>query len=131
MTEPKNISPREDVLPFGEISRETLDTSDEVTYADMALPGINEVVVRQISAANKEPEWMLEKRLAALRTYLSMPLPTWGADLSKIDLDSIYYYAKPAGAHDSKSWDDVPEKIKKTFDRLGIPEAERKVLAGV
>jgi Fe-S cluster assembly protein SufB len=72
----------EDILPFGDINRETLDARDDVSYATLAVPGINEQVVRQISASFDEPAWMLELRLASLAKYQSMPIPTWGADLS-------------------------------------------------
>ncbi len=74
---------------------------------------------------------MLDLRLKSLEIFRSKLIPTWGPDLSKLDLESIYYYAKPAGATDAKSWDDVPETIKNTFEKLGIPEAERQMLAGV
>ncbi len=74
---------------------------------------------------------MLEKRLESLRIFESKTIPTWGPDLSALDLSSIYYYAKPAGTSAATSWDDVPETIKNTFERLGIPEAERQMLAGV
>ncbi len=94
--------------------------------------GLSEEVVRQISAHKEEPEWMLEFRLKALEIYQSKPMPTWGGDLSQLDavLDDLYYYIKPAEQME-RSWDDVPEEIKETFERLGIPEAERRVLAGV
>ncbi len=92
--------------------------------------GLDEEVVRQISAMKGEPQWMLEFRLRALEHYLKRPIPTWGADLSQLNLDDIYYYVKPAEA-EGRSWEEVPETIKKTFDRLGIPEAEQKFLAGV
>ncbi|MDZ4159894.1 MAG: Fe-S cluster assembly protein SufB [Anaerolineaceae bacterium] len=92
--------------------------------------GLNRGVVEKISAMKGEPEWMLAFRLKALDHYFKRPLPTWGADLSQLDLDNLYYYVKPAEA-ESRSWDDVPETIKYTFDRLGIPEAEQKFLAGV
>ncbi len=92
--------------------------------------GLNEEVVREISAMKGEPEWMLEFRLKALKHFLERPLPTWGGDLSTLDLDKIYYYVKPSEM-EGKSWDDVPETIKDTFDKLGIPEAEQKFLAGV
>ena len=92
--------------------------------------GLNEEVVRQISEKKGEPEWMLEFRLKALNHFNQRPVPTWGPDLSGLDLDEIYFYTKPAEA-EGKSWDDVPETIKKTFDKLGIPEAEQKFLAGV
>ncbi|MGK7313293.1 MAG: Fe-S cluster assembly protein SufB, partial [Candidatus Longimicrobiales bacterium M2_2A_002] len=105
-------------------------TEDRPVYR--AEPGLNEDVVRAISANKGEPEWMLDFRLKALGVYERKPMPTWGADLSTLDetLDSIYYYVRPQEKME-RSWDDVPENIKKTFERLGIPEAEQKVLAGV
>lgn len=103
----------------------------DVSYKFDLKSGISEAVVRQISLSNEEPEWMLELRLKALKIYQDKPMPTWWPDLSKLDLESIYYFAKPEGAWDNKSWDDVPENIKNTFERLWIPEAERKVLAWV
>ncbi|MGE4443857.1 MAG: Fe-S cluster assembly protein SufB [Candidatus Altimarinota bacterium] len=109
----------------------TWNFHDEVNYTSELVAGINEQVVRQISMSNQEPEWMLAIRLKALEIYNSKPMPNWGPDLQKLDLDSIYYFAKPQGAGNNKSWEDVPENIKKTFDRLGIPEAEKKALAGV
>ncbi len=117
--------------PFAEISRELFDARDEVEYAHVSVPGLSEEVVRRISASQNEPDWMLSLRLKALDVFRSKPLPAWGPDLSGLDLDSIAYFAKPEGAGDNKSWDDVPDSIKKTFDRLGIPEAEKRVLAGV
>ena len=109
----------------------TWDFYDDVRYIWEAIAGINESVVRQISAENQEPEWMLDLRLKALKLYEARPMPTWGPDLSKLDLDSIYYFRRPEGAGNNKSWNDVPENIKNTFERLGIPEAEKKALAGV
>lgn len=92
--------------------------------------GLDTEVVRQISAMKEEPEWMLEFRLKALDHFFERPMPTWGGDLSRMDLDNIYYYVKPTDT-ESKSWEDVDETIKATFDKLGIPEAEQKFLAGV
>ena len=94
--------------------------------------GLSEEVVRQISAHKEEPEWMLEFRLKALEIYNSKPMPKWGGDLSNLEetLDQLYFYLKPQDRME-RSWDDVPESIKETFERLGIPEAERKILAGV
>lgn len=92
--------------------------------------GLNEDVVRKISEIKKEPEWMLEFRLKALKHYRQRPMPTWGADISQLDLENIIYYVKPSEM-ESKSWDDVPDDIKNTFNKLGIPEAEQKFLAGV
>ncbi|MCZ2764054.1 Fe-S cluster assembly protein SufB, partial [Lacticaseibacillus paracasei] len=91
--------------------------------------GLSEAVVRELSAAKNEPEWMLEFRLKSLETFNKMPMQTWGADLSDINFDDIIYYQK-ASDKPARSWDDVPEKIKETFDRIGIPEAERAYLAG-
>ncbi len=92
--------------------------------------GVNHGVVDQISDHKKEPDWMRKFRHEALDIFLAKPMPTWGADLSGIDFDAITYYST-SSAGKGKSWDDVPEDIKRTFDRLGIPEAERKFLAGV
>ncbi len=92
--------------------------------------GLSEETVRQISSMKGEPEWMLEFRLKALKHFLQRPMPNWGAELSGLDLDNILYYVRPTESS-SKSWDDVPENIKDTFDKLGIPEAEQKFLAGV
>ncbi len=92
--------------------------------------GLDEEVIRQISSFKEEPEWMLEFRLKAYRHFLERPMPSWGPDLSGLDLDEIYFYVRPEEI-DQKSWDDVPETIKNTFDRLGLPEAEQKYLAGV
>ncbi len=92
--------------------------------------GLSEEVVRQISAQKQEPAWMLAKRLEALRLFAQTPLPTWGPDLSKLDLNVITYFIRP-DTQENKNWADVPLEMKKTFDRLGILEAEQKVLAGV
>lgn len=92
--------------------------------------GLDRQVVEQISAMKGEPEWMLEFRLKALEHFLARPMPNWGPDLSGLDLDDLYFYVRPAEI-EGRSWDDVPETIKHTFDRLGIPEAERRFLAGV
>ena len=92
--------------------------------------GLSEELVRQISAHKEEPEWMLEFRLKALEIFYSKPMPDWGGNLSTLNLDEIYFYLRPQDEM-QRSWDDVPESIKETFERLGIPEAERKILAGV
>lgn len=95
-------------------------------------PGLDETKVRQISGMKGEPAWMLELRLRGYRHFLNKPMPTWAntALLNSIKFDSIYYYLKPT-AKAGTSWEEVPAEIKETFDRLGIPEAERKFLAGV
>lgn len=103
---------------------------DPETYVYKSEKGLSREVVQRISQMKGEPEWMLDFRLKALEHYLQRPMPAWGADLSTLNLDDIYYYVKPTDAA-GRSWDDVPETIKNTFDRLGIPEAEQKFLAGV
>ena len=92
--------------------------------------GISPEVVAAISNHKQEPEWMLRFRLKALEHFFKRPMPNWGADLSGIDFDNIYYYIKPVDEM-GRSWEDVPDSIRNTFDRLGIPEAERNFLAGV
>lgn len=99
-------------------------------YVFKARKGLDEDIVRQISYMKGEPEWMLEFRLKALKHFMERPMPNWGADLSRLNFDDIYYYVKPTDK-EGRTWDDVPDEIKETFERLGIPEAERKFLAGV
>lgn len=98
-------------------------------YDYMAV-GLNDEVIREISKRKNEPEWMLEIRLKALEYYNKLPMPTWGPDLSELDLSKIATYVKPK-TNMKKSWEDVPEDIRNTFDKLGIPEAEKESLAGV
>jgi Fe-S cluster assembly protein SufB len=92
--------------------------------------GLNEDVVRAISKAKHEPEWMLEFRLKALKQFEAMPQPTYGPKLDDLDFSSYVYYTKVA-KNEEKDWDKVPETVKETFQKLGIPEAEQKFLAGV
>jgi len=99
-------------------------------YVFKAQRGLSQKVVEQISEMKGEPDWMRQFRLKSLEHFLKRPMPTWGADLSGIDFDNIFYYLKPM-QEQGKTWDDVPVDIKETFDRLGIPQAERKFLAGV
>jgi len=101
---------------------------DEAVYK--APRGLSRELVERISAMKGEPAWMLDFRLKGLEHYLARPLPTWGPDLSPINFDEIIYYVRPAEA-EGKTWEEVPETIKRTFDKLGIPEAEQKFLAGV
>lgn len=112
------------------IDRSLYETSNEDHSKYKAKPGLTEEVVREISSQKNEPEWLLEKRLKAFELFKETAVPTWGPDLSKLNLDEIIYFVRP-NTEESESWDDVPEEIKKTFDRLGIPEAEKKHLAGV
>lgn len=104
--------------------------SDPDVSVYRAPKGLSREVVEQISEMKGEPQWMREFRLKALDHYLARPIPTWGPDLSHLNLDEIYCYVRPAEA-EGRSWDDVPNTIKQTFDRLGIPEAEQRFLAGV
>ncbi|MCP3032805.1 Fe-S cluster assembly protein SufB [Halobacillus sp. A1] len=92
--------------------------------------GLTKEVVKQISDYKEEPKWMLDFRLKALEQFYKMPMPQWGGDLSELNFDDITYYVKPS-ERSERSWDEVPEEIKNTFDRLGIPEAEQKYLSGV
>ena len=99
-------------------------------YVFKAKRGLSRDVVAEISEMKGEPQWMRDFRLRALEMFLRKPMPTWGGDLSGINFDEIYYYIKPTQTQ-GKTWDEVPAEIKDTFERLGIPEAERKYLAGV
>ena len=92
--------------------------------------GLSEAVVRTISTKKQEPRWLLEYRLKGLEIFNSKPMPQWGADLNQINFDELTYYVDPAEKK-SRTWADVPKEIKATFDKLGIPEAEKKFLAGV
>jgi Fe-S cluster assembly protein SufB len=104
--------------------------SDPDDYVFKGHKGLDEEVVRNISAMKGEPSWMLEFRLKALDHYKKRTFPTWGPDITGLNLEDLYYYVKPS-EKEAKSWDDVPDTIKNTFDKLGIPEAEQKFLAGV
>ncbi len=99
-------------------------------YKYISQPGLNEQVVREISHLKAEPEWMLKYRLQALKLFEAKAMPMWGADLTAIDFDKIHYYLRPTDTQ-VDSWEKVPPEVKATFDKLGIPEAERTVLAGV
>lgn len=109
-----------------------MDTSkvDKIEYSYKGKRGLDEKLIREISMMKNEPDWMLEKRLEAYKIYLSKPIPTWGADLTQIHFEDIHYYLKPA-VTEQKSWDDVPLAVKETFEKIGVPQAEREMLAGV
>jgi Fe-S cluster assembly protein SufB len=92
--------------------------------------GLDEEIVREISAHKGEPEWMTDFRVKAYRHFVERPMPQWGADLSRIDFANIFYYLKPV-EQQARSWDDLPDGMRETWDKLGIPEAEKKFLAGV
>jgi Fe-S cluster assembly protein SufB len=104
--------------------------ADPENYAFKSRKGLDREMVEQISHMKLEPEWMRDFRHKAFEYFEKRPMPNWGADLSDIDFQDIYYYVR-ASEKQGRSWDDVPEYIKDTFEKLGIPEAERKFLAGV
>src|SRR3989344_8451697 len=112
------------------IDREKYDDPDNHQARFTAKPGINEEIVRLISQTKNEPPWILDKRLRSLELFQKTSIPTWGPSLKALDLNEIIYFVDP-NTTESQSWDDVPEEIKKTFEKLGIPEAEKKALAGV
>ncbi len=99
-------------------------------YVHLSKKGLSKETVISISKMKNEPQWMLDFRLRSFEIFMKKPMPTWGGDLSVIDFQNIYYYAK-ASDKVEKNWDDVPDNVKNTFDKLGIPEAEKKFLAGV
>lgn len=103
---------------------------DDNTTLFQTKVGLNEDVVREISKLKHEPQWMLEYRLKAYKAFVEMDMPKWGPDLSALNFDEYTYFIK-SSENLSASWDDVPKTIKNTFDKLGIPEAEKKFLAGV
>lgn len=117
---------------FGDLNRETFDHKNNDSYAKQATRGVSEELVRKISAHKNEPDWMLEIRLKGLELFLEKPLPTWGPSLDMLNFDEIIFYAAPDEVTgENRSWENVPDDIKKTFDKLGIPEAEKEMLAGV
>jgi Fe-S cluster assembly protein SufB len=110
--------------------QERYDFRTEIDYAHKSRRGIGEDVVREISALKNEPQWMLDFRLKALDIFFQIPMPTWGVDLGALNFEDFYYFMRAAPTNE-RSWEDVPDAIKDTFEKLGIPEAERKYLAGV
>jgi len=124
--------PKNEVVQGLGLDEYKYDFVDEEKHVFRTQPGLSEEVVRQISARKEEPEWMLEFRLKALKIYESKPMPKWGGNLDDLErvLDEIYFYVRPQDKMEH-SWEDVPDDIKTTFERLGIPEAEQKILAGV
>jgi len=112
-----------------DVRREHLDHKNPVRLTSKSSPGISESVVRMISAKKNEPDWMLQKRLKGLELWNMLPMPAWGPSLDKLDIEAITFYAE-SDAKSTTKWEDLPEDIRKTFERLGIPEAERKSLGG-
>ena len=119
---------------FEDLSRDDLDRANSQAYTKKFEKGLSEKLIRKISKDKNEPAWLLKIRLKALKKFYEMSLPDWGPDLKSLDFDNIRYFASatnitpPGGA---KTWDDVDPEIKRTFERLRIPQAERAVLAGV
>ena len=113
------------------IGRYEFGWADSDVAGAAATRGLNEDVVRDISAKKNEPQWMLDLRLKGLKLFHRKPMPTWGSDLSGIDFDNIKYFVR-SSEKQATTWDDLPEDIKNTYDKLGIPEAEKqRLVAGV
>ena len=119
-----------DTSPSQQVRKYAFGFHDRIKYPYRVKPGLSLKTVEEISYQKNEPEWMKEFRARALDFFKQRPLPNWGAPLSTINFDKITYYVKPTEGV-GKKWAEVPETIKNTFDRLGIPEAEKKYLAGV
>src|SRR3954462_7487559 len=132
MATPEGIAEQQALVGINANYEEKFGFHDpERGYAFKAPKGRRAGLVEQILEFKNEPQWMREFRLKALDHFLSRPQPTWGSPmLAEVDYDDIHYFVR-ASEKASKTWDDVPEDIKNTFDRLGIPEAERKFLSGV
>lgn len=119
-----------DQMSTFEIDRSKYDAADDHKSKFVATPGLTKDLVIEISKSKNEPKWMLEKRLKGLELFEKTKVPNWGPDLKDLDFNEIIYYVRP-DAKETTTWDEVPEEIKQTFEKLGIPEAERKALAGV
>jgi Fe-S cluster assembly protein SufB len=131
MATPEVIAEQQALVGINADYKEKYGFFDPENYLFKAPKGLNRRIVEEISEYKNEPQWMREFRLKALQHFLDRPQPTWGSPLlSEVNYDDIHYFVR-ASERAERSWDDVPEDIKKTFDRLGIPEAERKFLSGV
>ncbi len=115
---------------FKGITQADYGFKDPEDYVFKSQKGLSQTVIEKISSWKNEPDWMLKFRKKALKYFFARPYPKWGPDLSGLDLSNLYYYVRPTEKTE-QSWDDIPENIKNTFERLGIPEAEQKFLAGV
>ena len=113
-----------------DIERTLYDIRNEDHSVYKTERGLTEDIIRDISRQKKDPAWMLDFRLQSLEKYYQIPLPVWGPDISELNMDDIVTYVRPGGKM-AGNWQEVPEEIKATFDRLGIPEAERTSLSGV
>src|ERR671917_418095 len=131
MATPETIAEQEALQDIGSDYEERFGFHDPENYLFKAPKGLTRELVEQISEFKSEPQWMRDFRLKSLDHFLARPMPTWGSPLlAEVDFDNIHYFVR-ASERAERSWDDVPEDVKRTFDRLGIPEAERKFLAGV
>ncbi len=124
------IEPQPEVLDIRDGYKEKYGFHDTIAPIFKSKKGLSRDVVAEISEMKREPAWMKEFRLKSLDYFLQKPLPKWGGNLAEIDFQDIYYYLKPVDEQ-GKTWEDVPADIKRTFDKLGIPEAEQKFLSGV
>lgn len=130
--ETANIPVRpESKVHFEKLSKADLETANSSEYAKKFPKGISEDLVRYISESKNEPQWVLDIRLKALKIFEEKQIPMWGPDISDLDFSNIRFFASASDTQNAKTWDDVPDEIKQTFERLKIPEAERAVLAGV
>jgi len=113
------------------IDRSTYDSFNEENLTYKSKPGLTEWLVREISKTKTEPEWMLKKRLDGFKAWQELKNPEWGPDISDLDIDKLHLFIRPDAKKNAESWSEVPEDIRKTYDRLGIPEAEKQALSGV
>lgn len=113
------------------VDRSTYDSFNEEKLTYKAKPGLTEDLVREISKTKNEPEWMLKKRLEGFKAWQELKTPEWGPDISDLDIDKLHLFMRPDAKRNAENWSEVPEDIRKTYDRLGIPEAEKQALSGV
>src|SRR4051812_10211732 len=113
-----------------DLGKYKLGWSDAEEYVFKPRRGLNEDTIREMSWMKGEPDWMRDFRLKSYAAFKKRPMPNWGGDMSEIYFDDIFYYIKPTD-HQVDAWDELPESVKNTYEKLGIPEAERKYLAGV
>ena len=113
-----------------DLGKYKLGWSDEEDYVFKPKRGLNESIIREMTWMKGEPQWMIDMRMKAYKHFLKRPMPNWGGDMSEIYFDDIFYYIKPTD-HQVDAWDELPDSVKDTYEKLGIPEAERKYLAGV
>ena len=131
MATPETLSGNEELARINADYEQRYGFRDAENYLYKAPKGLNREIVEKISEFKSEPQWMREFRLKALEHFFARPQPTWGSPLmAEVDYDDIHYFVR-ASEKAGRSWDEVPEDVKRTFDRLGIPEAERQFLAGV